>query len=344
MVGENALMSTFSYVSLGRQTAIATAVTATANIEFLSCGFKTTKESKIIEELTLSRTFTNRIGLGKKVEGELEAYYYPTKDGLNYLLQNAFGGGVTSATVTAAASFTHEFAVGNIEAQTYTALTVNVRKGDSTNGKVFEYKGCRVNELGITAEMDEALKMSFSLVGLDSTAGATDVSSTFTTTATYPLEFVSGRFSVENSLASLTSASYWHVQSFDFKLANGLKSDNDSRRIGSDLLQVLPAGIARFELNAKVRFDTLTAYSAMLNGTQLSAEFEFLGATLTGSSVRQGIKLVFPKVFIKDAGDPEIGGPEEILASEIAFDVLRDASSASGYAVKAIVTNGTVSY
>jgi hypothetical protein len=72
-----------------------------------------------------------------------------------------------------------------------------------------------------------------------------------------------------------------------------------------------------------------------------SAEFEFLGATLAGSSVRKGIKFVFPKVYIKDAGDPEIGGPEEILVSEIAFDVLRDASSTGGYAVTAIVTNGT---
>jgi hypothetical protein len=179
---------------------------------------------------------------------------------------------------------------------------------------------------------------------MDSTAGA-DVSSTLlTNTATYPLDFVQGRFSVENSLGSLTSSSYWNVQGFSFKLSNGLKSDNDSRAIGSDVLQVLPQGVARFELSAKMRFDTTTAYDAMLAGSQLSAEFQFLGATLAGSANRQSIKLTFPKVYIKDAGDPEIGGPEEILVSEISFDVLRDASSATGYPVKITVVNGTAAY
>jgi hypothetical protein len=344
MVGSGALVSTDSYIAVGRETALGTAVTATAGICSLSNSFKTSKDSKIIEEICNSRTFANRIGLSKKIEGETEFYYYPTDDGVNYIIQNAFGGSVTNATVTAGASFTHEFAIGNLDAQTYKSLTFNVRKGDATNGKIFQYNGCRVGELGITAEIDEALKMNASLVGLDSTIG-TDVSSTFTITAQKsPLEFVSGRLSVEGSVGSLTTSSFWHVQSFEFKLSNSLKNDNESRRIGSDILQVLPVGVAKFELTASMRFDTLTAYNAMLAGTQFAAEFEFLGPTLTGSSVRQGIKLQMPKVFIKDAGDPEIGGPDEILVSEVTFDVLRDNSSLTGYAVKAIITNGTVAY
>ena len=94
-----------------------------------------------------------------------------------------------------------------------------------------------------------------------------------------------------------------------------------------------------FELSCTVRFDTTTAYDAMIAGTELSAEFQFTGDTITGSLAREGIKLQFPSVFIKEAGDPEIGGPDEVLTSEIVFDVLMDDSSAAGYAVKAIVTN-----
>lgn len=344
VIGAGALMSGDSYVALGRETALNTAITTTADFCFLSASFKTSKDSKVLEEICRNRTYGSRIALGKTIEGSVEAYYYPVKDSLNYILQNAFGGSVASATTTAGASYVHTFNIGNLDAQTYKGLTFNVRKGDATSGKTFMYTGCRTSELGLMAEIDEALKMSASFIGMNSSIGV-DISSVLTTTVDVaPLEFVNGRFSVENSLASLTASSYWHVQSFDFKLANNLKADNESRRIGSDVLNVLPVGMANFELNATMRFDTTTAYDAMLAGTQFSAEFEFLGATLAGSSVRQGIKIVMPKVFIKDAGDPEIGGPDEILSAEVSFDVLRDTSSTGGYAVQALVTNGTASY
>jgi len=341
MVGANAIMSMFSYVALGRETVLGTQVTATSSMDFISCGFKTSKDSKILEELTRTRTYANRISLGKKIEGEIESYYYPTESAANWLMQNAFGGSVTAATVSAGASYTHEFLVGDIEAQTYKSLSVGVRKGDATTGKVFTYSGVRVNEFGLTGEMEEALKCNFGLIGMDATAGV-DQSSVFTMTADKDaLSFVGGRFSVEGTVASLTTSSFWHVQSVGFKLSNGLKADNDSRRIGSDVLSVLPVGIAKIELTTKMRFDTTTAYDAMLSGAAMSAEFEFLGSTLAGSATRRGIKLIFPKIYIKDAGDPEIGGPEEVLMSEVSFDVLRDASSTGGYAVKAIVTNGS---
>lgn len=344
MVGSGALVSIDSYVSVGRETTFGTAVTTTSTFCQLSNSFKTTKDSKILEEICRNRVYANRISLGKKIEGSIEAYYYPTEDALNYVLQNAFGGSVTSSTITAGAAYSHTFEIGNLDSQTYKGLTFNVRKGDSTNGKIFLYNGCRVSELGFTAELDEALKMSVSLMGLDSTIGA-DVSSAFTITSQKtPLSFVSGRLSVESSVGSLTSSSYWHVQSINFKLANSLKADNESRRIGSDILQVLPVGVATFELTSNMRFDTLTAYDAMLAGTQFSAEFEFLGDTLPSSATRRAIKLVFPKVYIKDAGDPEIGGPDEILTSEVSFDIVRDNSSSTGYAVQAIVTNATETY
>jgi hypothetical protein len=93
-----------------------------------------------------------------------------------------------------------------------------------------------------------------------------------------------------------------------------------------------------------MRFDTMTAIEAMKAGTQLSAELEFLGSTLTGSTSKRGIKFTLPKLYIDDAGDPEIGGPDEILKSEVTFNVLKDVSSTGGYALKAEVTNLTTSY
>jgi hypothetical protein len=152
------------------------------------------------------------------------------------------------------------------------------------------------------------------------------------------------RLSVEGTFGSLTASSFWHVQSFEFGISNQLKADSDSRRIGTNILDVLPPGVAQFTLNFSMRFDTLTAYNAMLNETQLAAQLVFEGPTLTGSSLRQQIKLNMPRIYIQDAGDPEVGGPDEILKAEVSCLVLRDDSTSTGYAVQAIVRNKTASY
>lgn len=346
-VGQGSLVGDLSYFAVGRETTYGTYATSTAGLNFLSASMKAMKEIKILEEIQTSRTNSNWISLGKVVEGEVEFYFSPRSDACNYLLQNAFGGGpVTSATATGettgGTAFTHTVNISNFD-QTYSSICVNMRKGDSTSGKVFEYTGIRINEFSLSAEMDEALKASASMIAKDSTSTTNDVASAITTLTQFPLSFVNGRFSVETSTGALTTTSYWHVQSVEFKVSNNLNSDSGSRRIGTDTLQVLPAGLAQFELKCSLRFDTTTAIAANMAGTRLSAEFEFLGDTLSGSAIREGVKLVFPYVVVSDPGDPDVGGPNEMLTSEVSFAVLRDPTS-GGYAVRALVTNATSGY
>lgn len=347
VVGSGSLVGNLSYLAVGRETTYGTYNTCTAALNFLSSSLKVMKDYKVLEEIQTSRTNSNGLSLGKTIEGEVEFYFSPVSVAANYILQNAFGGGaVTSATATGETAgglaFTHTIDVNNF-LTTYSSLCMNTRKGDSTNGKVFEYSGLRVNELTLKSEMDEALIMSISLIGKDATNTSNDVSSAMTGQLTQnPLSFVDGRFSIEGSSGSLTSTTFWHVQNLEFKISNNLNADS-GRRIGSDVIQALPAGLAQFELKVSMRFDTLTAWSAMMDATRLHGQFEFLQSTLTGSAVRGGIKLTFPNLVIKDAGDPEIGGPNEVLTSEVTFAVLRDPTT-SGYAVQAKVTNLTSSY
>lgn len=348
-VGESVLVGNLSYLAVGRETTYGTYATATAGIAFMSAAMKGMKETKILESIQTSRTNSHFIQQGKVVEGSIEAYYSPRNLGLNYLLQNAFGGGaVTSATATGETAgglaFTHQIDIANF-LTTYSSLCLNVRKGQATTGKVFEYSGIRVNELTLKAEIDEPLMMSLAVIAKDVTQTANDVSAALdtTTAAQFPLSFVNGRFSVENAPGSLTTTSYWHVQDFEFKITNNLNADTSSRRIGSDVIQVLPAGLAQFALSATIRFDTTTAFDAMMAGTRLAAEFQFEGSTLTGSAVREAIKITMPYVVISDAGDPEISSAQDPLTSQVTFAVLRD-PTASGYAVRASVTNLTSSY
>lgn len=344
MVGQGSLEGYGSYIAVGRETTFGTAVTATSQLEFISSSLKTIKETKVIEQIEISRTYSKEIKLGKVIEGEIETLAYAEPNAFNYLMHNAFGGTVSTAVVLTAAAYQHTINIGNMDGS-YPSLCLNTRKGQATGGKVFEYNGVRVNEMNFSAEIDEPLKCTFAIIGKDSTQSTNDVSALLATTGSAePLSFVAGRVSVESSLAAITATSYWHVQSAEFGLSNNLKADSSSRRIGSDILDVLPPGIANFTLNLNLRFDTTTAYDAMMNNTTFAVELEFLGSTLSGATTRRGLKFQFPYVKISDAGDPEIGGPDEQLMSSVAMTVLRDVSSATGYAMRAIVTNASTSY
>ena len=346
--GQNANVGFDSYLAVGREATFKTFVTCTANLDFISSSMKTIQEQKVIEAITCKRTFTDRISLSKVVQGDVEFYFGADNAADNYILHNAMGGGtITSATAagdTAGTSaFDHTIDLNNFT-DTYTSLSMNHRKGDTTNGKVFGYQGGRVNEMSFSAEIDEALKANASMIFVDSSVGAADVESLLTCTGQNPLSFTDMRLSVESTFASLTASAFWHVQSVEFGINNQLKSDSSSRRIGSNILDVLPPGIALFTFNFAMRFDTLTAYNAMLNETQLSAQLSFQGSTLTGSALREELRFDMPKIFISDAGDPAIGGPEEVLSANIVCSILRDSTSATGYAVQGLVRNETTGY
>jgi hypothetical protein len=349
-VGAGSLLGGLSYVAVGRETTSGTYNTCTAALDCLSASLVTTQDSKILEQIERSRTYSKRISLMKKIQGDLEFYFAPRVDACGFILQNAFGGTVTSATATgettgagSSSAMDHTFQVGNMD-QSYPSLCINIRKGDSVGGKVFQYHGMRVNQISFSAQLDDALKCNVGMIGLDSTQNSNDVAGALTVTSAEVLNFVDGRISVETSFASLTSTSFWHVQSVEFGWSNNLKSDADSGRIGSQVLSVLPAGMVQFTLKCKLRFDTTTAFDAMRNATKLSAQLEFLGPTLSGSSIRQKLRLNYPTVYVNQAGDPTIGGPDQILTSDVDFHVLRDDTTSTGYAVQAILTNQKSSY
>jgi hypothetical protein len=345
-VGQGSNLGGLSYIALGRETTFGTYNTCTVCLDFISSSIKQSIDSKILEQIEKSRTHTKRLQMGKNTGGDLSFYPRPLETSTGMWLQNVFGGTVTSATATGetagGSAFQHTFEVGNWD-QSYPSLCLNIRKGDSSNGKVFEYNGVRVNEMSMVFALDEPLQLDNTVICQDASQTANDVESVLTVTANPVLSFVDGRVSVETSFASLTSTSFWHVQGGTFKLSNSMKDGAEARRIGSNVPTVLPAGIQSYELSLDIRFDTTTAFDAMVAETELAAQLDFRGATISGSIIRQGIQVNFQKLYIKDAGDPEITGPDNLLTSTVTFDVLRD-ESASGYAVQAIVYNDISSY
>lgn len=348
MIGQGELLGGLSYVAIGRETVTGTYNTCTALLPVMNFGIVTTKDNKIVEQIARSRTYSQRTPMMKKIGGDIGFYFQPQLDACAFILQNAFIGTVTSATTTgetngagASSAMDHTFNIGETY-QSHTSLCINTRKGPTTTGRVFQYSGVRVNEINFQAELNDALKVTANMIGMDSTQVSNDVSGGLGNTETSLLSFVDGRLSVEASFGSLTSSSYWHVQSIEFGWSNNLKADQGSGRIGSDILQVLPAGMVSFTMRAKMRFDTMTAYDAMIASTQLAMQLDFRGPTMTGSSIRQGLRFDMPKVLVHNAGDSKIGGPNEILTADVEFHILRD--TATGYALRGVLTNQKTSY
>jgi len=347
-VGDSSLEGWGSYLAVGRETTYGTQVTSTAYLDFMSSSLKATKERRIIEEIVVGRSYSKEVGLSKTVEGEIECLAYAESLAFNYLLQNALGGAISTATgtgeTTGGLSFEHTIPIGTLSGS-YSSISINMRKGQSSTGKVFEYWGLRVGEMTINAEVDEPVKVSFSLIGKDGTGTSNDISAAYSITSHEPLSFVNGRVSIgQGLLASITTATVWHVQSVELGINNNLKSDSTSRKIGSATLDVLPLGVASVTFNVQMRFNTTTAFDAMIAGTEFAAELEFLGSTLPTSSLKKMIKFQIPRMTIAEADEPEVSGPDEILVSNVAFNVLMDASSAAGYALRAIVRNNTASF
>lgn len=347
-VGEGNNEAVFSYLAFGRETTFGTGVTTTANLPYLSSGMKITQGNKILEEISRSRVFSKNIKTGKTIEGSIESYFYPENTACAWIIQNVMGGAIVSATATGETAgglaFQHTTDIGNILNQTYSALTINTRKGDSSTGKVFEYTGNRASEYSLGFEIDDAVKFSSSYMGKDFTSAGTDVESLITSTALECLSFVDGRISLETSVAALTTTSFWHVQNGSLTITNSLKSGNESRRIGSDTLQVLPPGMATLGLTLGLRFDTITAIQAMRNNTQFMCELNFEGSTIGTSVIKRGLKLQAYNLRVEEASDPEIGGPDEQILSEVTFSLLHDNSSATGFSLRSIITNAVANY
>jgi len=229
-LGDSSQLGALSCMGIGRETAFGTAVTTTAGLEFLSSSMKVVQESKILEQIEKSRTMSKHIRMGKRIEGDVEYYLYAQVSAVAYLLQNAFGGTMTAATATdetvGGLAFEHDLRIGSMD-QKYQSLTINLRKGDATGGKVFEYYGARTNEFTIAAELDEPVKITSSFIAQNETQTSNDISAALTQSTFAPLDFIKGRLSVESTFASLTASSFWHITNMEFTLTNNLKGDNE---------------------------------------------------------------------------------------------------------------------
>ena len=326
-IGQNAKTGARSYVALMIEPSFgsfpATSSSYTHTLEFLSLGIKTEIASTKLDTISGNRGFTKRVQLDKNVGGTLEQYLHPTESPI--LLAVTLGGGIstTANTNTGATVWTHSISAGNFD-NTISSIGMQVRKGDAHH---WQYAGGRVNVLTITGTIGEPVKCSYEMVFKDSTQAGTDISGSLSISAVLPFTYVQGSYRYAGSESSLTSSAAEHITDFELTINNNLVSDAGVRSLGYNTIQALPATRREVSLKITQRFDTTTAWERFIQNTQGAVELYFEGSSIT-SEENYSCKIIMPKVYL-NTPDVEIGGANEILKSEIEFDVLVDNPSTS---------------
>ncbi len=335
-IGDNAEIGLTSYVAFSKETTFGTYASATSAVDFLSCGFRTSRESRKLDSFGLNRGFTKRVSLGQNVGGPFESYLHPEEGVL--LLANALGGPIASATLTTGA-FTHSISAGNFDTTTaIRSLSANVKKGS----KVWRYLGGKINTMRISAQVGEPVNVSMEFVFKDQTQLSDDIQTALTLSSVLPFTFVEGSFRYTDSEASLTSTVAESVVGIELSISNNIISGSEVRSLGSRLPSVLPATRRNIELKVRQRFDTTTAFARFMANTFGSAEIVFAGAQIV-SGANYEIRFRLPKL-VPNSPDPVLDNPNGVLMSEIDFDVVADTLTSAGRDIGCTVINATSSY
>jgi len=312
----------------------ASAGTGASSIEALSIGFKVEIESQKLDMISNNRGYTKRVQLNKMVEGTLEQYLHPVESVLP--VAAALGGGIVSASLSG--GFIHSLTSGNFDTAP-TSLAFQVRKGSTHH---FRYTGGRVNVLTISAKIGEPVSASYEFVFQDATQAGSDISG-LCVSSVLPFTYVDGTYMYASSEAGLTTTAAEKITGFELEINNNLKSDDDVRSLGTNVISNLPP--TRREVNFKItqRFDTLTAWNRFTQATIGSAELKFVGASIS-TKQNYSCVIIMPKLYL-NTPDVEITSPNDLLMSEIEFDVLVDnPCTTTGRDIGFTFINNTQSY
>lgn len=340
-VGGDAKIGALSYVAVGKESTFGTYASATTAVEALSCSFKTEIDSMKLDQISATRGYTHRVTLGKNVNGTLEQYLHPIESVL--LIANALGGPITTTTTTTSANI-HSVSAGNFNTTTAIgAVSFNVRKGDT---HTFRYHGGRCNVLKLSGAVGEPTKVSYEFIFKDSTQVSDDIAASLSISTVLPFSFQNGVFRYNaTEAAAATTASNEPIQAFELTINNNIKSEEEARSLGTITVDVLPPTRREIEFTVTQRWDTTTTLERFIQATQGAVELYFVGQYISGTSGPQYSMLVrMPKVFNKN-GDVEVGGADELLSTEIEYDVVIDSpGTTTGREIGVTVVNNIAAY
>src|SRR3990167_2494598 len=344
-VGSNAKFGYASSVGVSEETTYGTKVDSFKYVEFNSESMKREIEEKKLESINGTRDFIKRLLGNETVSGSLDVHLNPAEDSILRIVKHAMGGTVSSAKITTTADdmFLHTFAVGDMELNDSSVSSAAV-KGLSLQidegGIVWDFLGCRVNQLSIKGEVGSPIMMSAEFIG--KTASITTSTPTVVFSNILPCNFNGVTFQTGDSLTNLTTTV---VQSFEFSINNNLAADA-GRELGSRVIGILPPVRREVKLKVGMRFDTTTSHNVFLAATVTAIRITLDSSqTITSASVtsNQTYNMIInlPRCYY-NSNMPEVGGPD-VLTHELDISALSQ-NTTTAYAVQITAQNATSGY
>jgi hypothetical protein len=344
--GGRPFMGYDSAFSVGQETTYGTYVTGTAFIEFNSESFKAEREEVLLESINSTRDYTKRV-IGKEtISGSIECDLNVASDAICYIIKQAMGGTAGISTVTASC-LKHTFNTGDMESNKGTStasdvksLSIGVRRGwdaSGTSSNVFQYAGCRVNQLTIKGELGSPVVLSAEFIG--QTASLTNSIGTVSYNDVLPLIFSGVKIQTGATISAASTEEYFTA--FEFSLNNNL--DGDQGRLGSRNITVLPPLKRDVTLKLTQRYDTATNYQRYISNTKTAISILCDCPTTIGSAsgnTTYSMLINLASCYF-NSNTPEVGG-NDTLTHEAEVRAIRDTSTS--YSVSIDVWNGSANY
>jgi len=312
-------------------------VTSTAFIEFNSESLAYMREEKKIESLNGTRDFIKRFQGIESVDGSIDFDLTVASDAAMNILKQCFGGTVSSVANTAGTAYLHTMNLGDMENNASTgaaemrAISISVRRGATHR---WNMQGCRVNNITISGEIGETVKVSAEILGM--TASVTSTGPAIVISDVMPVVFTGVTIKKGTTIGAATTTCY---TSFELSINNNL--NGDQRCLGSRTRQVIPPGRREITLSLGQRYTTLTSWNEFLQNTATAIQILLdSGKTIGVGATTYSMEIDLPLCYV-NSNHPQVGGPD-ILENGIELAVMRDTTL--GYPMITRVWNGSAAY
>ena len=331
-----------SALVIAKQATSTTFVTAGSFIEFNSESLKPEREELKLASINTTRDYHKRLIGNESIAGAIEMDLNGNNDGCINLIKQAMGGTLSSsAHVSSAAAYTHTIRVGDMESNAASAgasrmqsLSIGVRKG-ATN--TWQVAGCRINTLGIKAEIGSPVILNADIIGQSVTNHTSIGAAAVSFNNDLPLLFNNVTVEVGDSITNASTEEFFTA--FEIELGNNL--DGDQRALGSRNIVNSYPGKRDLTVKLTQRFDTLTAHNRFLQNTLTAIKITLdSGVTLAGASVTNSLIINIPQAYW-NSNTPETGDVG-VMVHEIEAGAIYDSTAA--YAIEMTLVNGTASY
>ena len=277
-------------------------------MRYRSASVRLNKQTDVSDEVRADRNVPGITDIGRSVSGSIETRFsYETYDTwLERLFCSAFSSDVLKNGVT------------------HKAGTLEMTYEQGATDSYVRYSGCRWNTLGLNMRSRQPVQATWGIMGIGSPTPTTAIITGATYTAATTTEDFNAGLNVANlSIGSTSLVSSPKVQALSLNINNNIYQVDV---VGQ--YDPYGHGLGRFDVtgNMTVLFESLAAYSAILNHEDVALGFDLSDAA--------GNKYTFsiPKVKLLDGG-PAAPGNGQPVVLEVPFQAYFDSSSSASISV-----------